>query len=39
MSRLERALESWLREEDGVWQIEGAQPLRPYVVAWETAGR
>ena len=39
MSRLERALESWLREEDSVWQIEGAQPLRPYVVAWETAGR
>jgi hypothetical protein len=39
MTRLERALERSLHEEEGVWQIEGVQPLRPCVVAWETAGR
>ena len=39
MTRLERALESSLHEEEGVWQIEWVQPLRPCVVAWETAGR
>ena len=39
MTRLEQALESSLHEDEGVWQIEGVQPLRPCVVAWETAGR
>ena len=39
MARLERALEASLREESGVWLIEGAQPIRPCIVAWETAGR
>ena len=39
MTRLERTLESSLHEDEGVWQIEWAQPLRPCVVAWETAGR
>ena len=38
MSRLERALERTLHEEDGVWLIEGVQPLRPCIVAWEPAG-
>ncbi len=37
MSRLERVLEGSLREVDGSWQVEGTQPLRPCVVAWETA--
>ena len=37
MTRLERALEGALREQDGLWQIEGAQPLRPCLVSWETA--
>ena len=36
MARLERTLEGSLREVDGVWQIQGAQPLRPCIVAWET---
>ena len=39
MTRLERALETSLHEEGGVWQIEETQPLRPCVVAWEAAGR
>ena len=39
MTRLEQALESSLHEDEGVWQIEGVQPLRPCVVAWETAVR
>ena len=39
MTRLDRALPDALREEDGVWQIEGAQPSRPNIVSWETAGR
>jgi hypothetical protein len=38
MTRLERALDSSLHEVDGAWQIKGTQPLRPCVVAWETAG-
>ena len=29
MSRLERALESWLREEYGVWQSRGHSPYVP----------
>ncbi len=39
MGRLERALDDSLREEDGSWHIEGAQPSRPCLVAWETSGR
>ena len=39
MSRLERALGDWLDYRDGVWQIQGAKPLRPYVAAWESAKR
>ena len=39
MGRLERALDDALREVDGVWQVQGAQPLRPCVVSWETGGR
>ena len=38
MSRLEDALEDWLVHEDGAWQIKGAQPFRPHVVAWDSAG-
>ena len=39
MGRLERALDDSLHESDGVWQVEGTQPLRPCIVAWQTAGR
>ena len=38
MTRLEGALDSSLHEVDGAWHIKGAQPLRPCIVAWETAG-
>lgn len=37
MGRLERALEGALYEEDGSWHISGSQPIRPCVVAWQTA--
>lgn len=36
MTRLENALQDSLCESDGVWRIEGAQPLRPCIVSWET---
>ncbi len=36
MSRLERALQDWLRESDGVWLTDGAQPRQPCLVSWET---
>lgn len=36
MDRLERVLEDALREENGAWSIEGAQPSRPSIVSWET---
>ena len=36
MDRLERALQDALREEDGVWRIEGTQPSIPNIVSWET---
>ena len=39
MIRLERALESALQDEGGVWRVEGTQPPRPCIVAWETGGR
>ena len=36
MTRLEHALQGALREENGAWQIDGAQPSRPNIVSWET---
>ena len=39
MTRLEHALQDALREENGAWQIDGAQPSRPNIVSWETADR
>jgi len=39
MTRLEHALQDALREENGAWQIDGAQPARPNIVSWETADR
>ena len=39
MDRLDRALEASLVEVDGIWRVNGAQPSRPCIVAWETAGR
>ena len=38
MDRLERVLKSALHDEDGVWRVEGTQPPRPCIVAWETGG-
>ena len=38
MSRLEQELEGSLYEAGGVWRVEGAQPPRPCIVAWETGG-
>ncbi len=35
MDRLQRALGASLSERDGLWRIEGAQPLRPCIVSWE----
>ena len=35
MARLEQALEDGLEEVDGAWQIKGAQPVSPCIVAWE----
>ena len=37
MEQLDRALQEALHEEDGVWRIVGAQPLRPCIVSWETS--
>ncbi len=34
-ARLESALEEWLHEVDGTWQIKSSQPIRPCIVAWE----
>ena len=39
MTRLEYALEDALRQENGAWQIDGSQPLRPWIVSWETNHR
>ena len=39
MSKLARVMENSLQEVDGAWYIEGAQPLRPCIVAWEPAGQ
>lgn len=39
MDRLQRALGQSLRQQDGSWHVDGGQPLRPCVVAWETAAR
>ena len=39
MDRLEQELVDALREVDGAWQIEGAQPSRPNIVSWETGRR
>ena len=39
MGRLEQALESELQDAGGVWRVEGTQPPRPCIVAWETDGR
>ena len=39
MDHLDQALQDALREVDGAWQIEGAQPSRPNIVSWETANR
>ena len=39
MERLDRALAESLHERDGVWLIDGARPIRPCIVAWETGGR
>ena len=39
MTRLEHVLEDALREENGAFQIEGAQPSRPNIVSWETGRR
>ena len=36
MTRLDQALQDALREENGAWHIDGAQPLRPCLVSWET---
>ena len=36
-ARLERALEDWLEEVDGVCRIKGSQPIRPCIVEWEPA--
>ena len=38
MERLERTLNDSLVEEGGVWQVRGARPLIPCIVAWEPAG-
>ena len=34
-ARLEGALEDWLHEVDGTWQMKGSQPIRPCIVEWE----
>ena len=39
MTRLEHVLEDALRQENGAFQIEGAQPSRPNIVSWETGRR
>ena len=39
MSKLARVMENSLQEVDGAWYIEGAQPLRPCIVAWEPASQ
>ena len=39
MTRLDRALEDALHEENGAWQIDGARPSRPNIVSWETVNR
>ena len=36
MTRLDHVLQDALREEDGAWRIDGAQPSRPRIVSWET---
>ena len=36
MDLLDRTLEDALREENGAWRIDGAQPSRPHIVSWET---
>ena len=38
MTRLDHALRDALREDNGVWRIEGAQPLQPCLVSWESTG-
>ena len=38
MTRLDHVLRDALRENNGVWQVEGARPLQPCLVSWETAG-
>ncbi len=34
-ARLEGALENWLHEVDGTWQMKSSQPIRPCIVEWE----
>ncbi len=36
MDRLDHVLQDALREVNGAWQIEGAQPSIPNIVSWET---
>ena len=38
MTRLERALERALHNPDGIWQVRGAPPAQPCLVAWTTDG-
>ena len=38
MQRLERFLDRSLQQQDGVWRLEGAQPIRSCIVSWNPGG-
>ncbi|MDE2781032.1 MAG: class I SAM-dependent methyltransferase [Chloroflexota bacterium] len=38
MQRLEQFLDRSLQEQDGVWRLEGAQPVRNCIVSWSPVG-
>ena len=38
MQRLEQFLDRSLQRQDGVWRLEGAQPIRSCVVSWSPVG-
>ena len=38
MQRLERFLDSSLQQQDGAWQLAGAQPVRRCIISWRPVG-
>ena len=38
MQRLEEFLDRYLQQEDGVWRLEGAEPIRSCIVSWSPVG-